>query len=516
MGNYVIKFCAGLLANIISGLILIDHDYSIKELTVNSEKKTSGIRWNLLIWFFPVLFLIDNILGFNGYQFTIAGKSIRIILFCITAAVLCVYSLFVCHRDGISLLPWKKGTVSIFSLLKPIDYIVLLFIVGNALWATVVPLIQRGEMQYALKDFSTILVMTLYFPLVFLIRTGRLNLDHLEKLTYILCIILAIWHCVMYIGDTIHPGFYASYYDFIDMISSGTAVRSDVIYGFGITRVIQTTSLFLLLGAFIAIRYCLRGKHMHFMSVVLFVFAICVTYTKSIWFGFIFGSVVYLVPVLFSKQNKKLRKCALLVGISILLTVTTLNYTVFDNTIFTRVLNIGSTQVTIESLEDELDKLIDTTEGEEEFSEEEIEKLQNEILDAKGTQLSNSIRAKQNSALIKKWKQKAWFGFGYGSYTEECIRNEQYPYMYETTLLALMMKLGIVGALVWVVFIVSAVVSSAGFFWKRNRSDLFWWLGLAISYGLAVQTNPFLFTFTGFSILLYLMLAIQEKNGCRS
>ena len=205
-----------------------------------------------------------------------------------------------------------------------------------------------------------------------------------------------------------------------------------------------------------------------------------------------------------------------MVGISILLTVTTLNYTVFDNTIFTRVLNISSTQVTIESLEDELDKLIDTAEGEEGFSEGEIEKLQNEILDAKGTQLSNSIRAKQNSALIKKWKQKAWFGFGYGSYTEECIRNEQYPYMYETTLLALMMKLGIVGALVWVVFIVSAVGSSAGFFWKRNRSDLFWWLGLAISYGLAVQTSPFLFTFTGFSILLYLMLAIQEKNGCRS
>ena len=74
-------------------------------------KKLQSIKWiQVLIWFFPVLFLIDNILGFNGYQFTIAGKGIRIILFAITVAELCLYCLYVMLKEKISLLPKKDGT----------------------------------------------------------------------------------------------------------------------------------------------------------------------------------------------------------------------------------------------------------------------------------------------------------------------------------------------------------------------------------------------------------------------
>ena len=54
----------------------------------------------------------------------------------------------------------------------------------------------------------------------------------------------------MYIGETLSPGFYAKYYDLIDKISLGTAVRSDVVEGYGVVRIIQVTSILMIPGCF--------------------------------------------------------------------------------------------------------------------------------------------------------------------------------------------------------------------------------------------------------------------------
>lgn len=454
----------------------------------------SNILWKRLsqssIWVIPVLFLADDILGTNGYQLTIAGVGIRIVLFCMTCAILGCYCLFVLHKDKMPLLPKRDNQLSLFGILQPLDYIVLFFLLTNFLWATVIPAVIRGERIFALKDFSTMLVLVLYFPVVFLIRTGRLNVEWLNKIVYLLCIILALWHVIMYLGEKVKPGFYKSYYDFIDVISLGTAVRTPIVYGHGITRVVQTTSIFLLMGAFFAVRYYLGGGYWHLLPLLLFVFALCVTYTKSIWFGFVLGLGVYLVLVVLLSRNPLLRKRCASVAMAILLFITGLNFTIFDNSIFSRVYNTVRTEESIGQLE----------EGED------------ELLDAKGTQLANTLRAQQTVALLNKWKQSKLLGFGYGSYAVECIRNNEYPFMYESTLPALIMKLGCIGCLIWVVFIVGVTVSACVAFWNNNHNDLFWWIGMAFSYALAVQTNPFLFTFAGFSFLLYLLLPMQKRT----
>ncbi len=59
-----------------------------------------------LIWLFPVLFLIDDILGINGYQFTIFGIGIRIILFALSVAVLCGYCLGILIKYRFTM--WKR------------------------------------------------------------------------------------------------------------------------------------------------------------------------------------------------------------------------------------------------------------------------------------------------------------------------------------------------------------------------------------------------------------------------
>jgi prepilin signal peptidase PulO-like enzyme (type II secretory pathway) len=51
--------------------------------------------------------------------------------------------------------------------------------------------------------------------------------------------------------------------------------------------------------------------------------------------------------------------------------------------------------------------------------------------------------------------------------------------------------------------------------WKKPLN--FWcWIGIGLAYGMAVQTNPFLFTFPGFSIMLILTLSIaaEERHEC--
>lgn len=470
-----------------------------------AEKKSKSLLFKIILWMFPVLFLTDDILGFNGYQFTIAGKSIRIILFVISMAVLCLYSLYIILKEKMLLPNRENGEEKLLKLIRPIDCAVLAFVLGNAVWATVVPLLVRGEMKFSLKDFSCILVLALYFPIAFLIRTGRLNFKIIENITYILTIILAIWHCVMYIGETISPGFYASYYDFIDIISFGTAVRSSVVFGYGIVRIIQTTSLFLLLGAFLSLKKFLKKGWLHLLPLLIFTFALCITYTKSIWFGYVAGLFLFLVAGVILNKDKKMKIKSGLALIIAVLMIVVLNFAVLNNTVFERTFNTVRSEQSVEEMQKLMEELANAGED--------ITELQNKIKDALGTQEANSLRAAQNGALLGKWSESKWVGFGYGSYVEDCIRNEQFPYMYESTLPALIMKLGLAGATLWIAFIGFATVYAIKTFWKENKSNAFLWLGIALSYAMAVQTNPFLFTFAGMSMLLYLLISLQRKHN---
>jgi hypothetical protein len=86
--------------------------------------------------------------------------------------------------------------------------------------------------------------------------------------------------------------------------------------------------------------------------------------------------------------------------------------------------------------------------------------------------------------------------------------------MYESLIPALLMKLGIVGMLAWGIFVLALVVFAVKAMWKKPLH--FWcWISTALSYAMAVQTNPFLFTFAGFSLMLYLLLYLtgtQEES----
>ena len=155
------------------------------------ESKLSQSRWTALFWIFPVLFLIDDVLGLNGYQFTVHGIGIRILLFCLSAASLGLYCVWAIVRSRMTIFRRKTGQLFFWDYWRTLDWFVLGFLVLNAVWATVIPVLVRGNMTYGVKDFTTLLVLVLYFPCVFLIRLGLLQEKKLMRWLYPLLVLLA-------------------------------------------------------------------------------------------------------------------------------------------------------------------------------------------------------------------------------------------------------------------------------------------------------------------------------------
>ena len=480
-----------------------------------------------LLWLFPILFLIDDILGINGYQFTIFGFGIRIILFALSVGVLCLYCLWVLIQNRYTLWKRTQERPRLLDLLKPVDYFVAGFIVINFLWATVIPVLIRGNRMYALNDFSTVLVLVLYFPCVFLMRTGHMEFGKLRKWLMPLLLLLALWHTVMYVGEVIAPGFYEGYYDFIDVISFGTAVRTDVIFGFGITRIIQVTSIFLIPAIFLVLeQFGKKRWYWGIPALALVLFAILITYTKSIWYGILAGLLVAMAGTLIFLKDKISKKQLLAFGLALVVFFCIFNFGCLNNTVISRSLNsarpesLSGIDEQIAELRSQLDSMqyhpSDPSMDDEAWQklQEELESLTQQRQDVAGTAEANSLRAKQNEVLMAKWSESKWLGFGYGAYAEDCIRNESFPFMYESLIPALLMKLGIVGMLCWGIFVLALVVFAVKALWKKPLH--FWcWIGTALAFAMAVQTNPFLFTFAGFSLMLYLPLyiaGVQEES----
>ena len=94
---------------------------------------------------------------------------------------------------------------------------------------------------------------------------------------------------------------------------------------------------------------------------------------------------------------------------------------------------------------------------------------------------------------------------------EDNIRNEKYLYMYEATIPAMLMKLGIVGILSWILLIIVMIYYAYKNKYKKKRFNEFsTWLIAGIVFALSVQTNPFLFTFCGVSIIAFLCLDVES------
>lgn len=444
-----------------------------------------------------LMFCTELILGFTGTVVMIGGIAIRHILFILAFVGLYGYFLAYLWTNKIKLFSLEKD--SYFGSYTVIDWIAILFELSMIFSMTVIPMLKGTNMQYAHSEvFDSTAIFSLYFPAAFLIKRNEFRMRKLLGfLKYIVCI-LSLMHVGFYFAQDADVYFIYNLFESINVLLGGNSIAPSITLGHGgYTRIIFTTSIYMIVGLYIFFENIEDNKWHDYVIAGFHVLAVLTTVTKSIWFGIGVGFVVYFaMAVLMNyKKNKtyiiKLILSAV-IGIAIIF--------ISDNLIFGHIITIRMGNAFV----------IENTEDDKDYISEE-EKYMND-LDKEGAVQSNQIKLEQVKHLTKKWLQSPILGWGYGSYVEGYLRSETSPFSYEMVLFALLMKIGLLGLGIWCIFFVSQVVMQIKYR-ARNKNWLLTWAFLAISMAVCVQTNPLLICFTGMSIILLIsLMSVQNVH----
>lgn len=452
------------------------------------------------------LFCIELMLGFTGTMLMVGGIAIRHILFIFTFISLYVYFVMYLWNNKIKIFSLNRN--SYFGSYTWIDVFAVLFEISMILSMTIIPWMKGTSLQHAHSEaFDSAAIFSLFFPISFLIKRKEFNVDKLLSFLKYVVFVLALGHIFFYFAQEADSEFVFNLFDRVKNILGGNSIAPSINLGHGgYTRIIFTTSIYLIVGLYIFLNNLDDNKWYDYVIFTADILAIITTVTKSIWFGIIGGFFAFFVlAILFNiKSNKKyIRK---LMGITIF---TVLIIFIADQTIFDRIVSIRmGNAFTVES---------STTEKEENEQKKKFKTEKEQYmakLDKAGAAESNLIKLEQMQKLVEKWKESPVLGWGYGSYVEGYLRSKESPFSYEMQLFALLMKTGILGLLIWGAFFVSQLILMIKYKYSAYNRILTW-LFLSVSVAVCVQTNPLLICFTGMSIVLLIsLIGVQEvQNG---
>ena len=460
------------------------------------------IKWFLFL--FPILFIFELFFGYSGKMIMLGNVSIRQFLFAGTFFSLYFYCFCLMFsefkRNKKSGLNFKNSLHIVLPKICILDISFFLVFVSTVFFSTVVPLFSGTGVVLAKKEVLSFLLMTLLsFPIFFLIKKNKISFKFLDKYIYYLVFFLSILHVVLFIGQDINSHFIYNYFFFLNTILGKTSIFPEVMLGhFGVPRVFFTTSIFLPIGIYFSLKKLGNFKLFDHIYLVINILAIVSTMTKSLWLGVLIGLFVYFIFIFFVQKEEKHtrnKKNFLLFLAEILSFVVISNYTIFNDRVFHHFSNSFVYDVR-------------TSEGEDENFKNKIkEKFKSNTAayyDREGSIISNNIKLKQIQLLLKKWKNRPMFGYGYGSYLDDFIRSEEAPFSYEMVFFSLLMKIGILGVLFWIFLLFSLFYTKNKY--KKNKKDYFCWSFLVVSFFVMVQTNPLLFNAIGIAFLLFISM----------
>ena len=452
------------------------------------------------------LFCIELMLGFTGTMVMVGGIAIRHILFILTFISLYIYFVMYLWSNRIKIFSLDKD--SYFGSYTWIDIFAVLFEISMILSMTVIPWIKGTSLQYAHSEaFDSAAIFSLFFPISFLIKRGELNVNKLFNFLKYVVFILALGHIFFYFAQDSNPEFIFNFFNGVKNILGGNSIAPSINLGHGgYTRIIFTTSIYLIVGLYIFLNNLDDNKWYDYIIFAADTLAIITTVTKSIWFGIIGGFGVFFVFAIFLniKNNKKYIGKLLGVTVYTVLVIFIADQTIFDRIVSIRMGNAFTVESTTSKKEEKAQKKKYKTEKEQYMAK----------LDKAGAAKSNLIKLEQMQKLVEKWKESPVLGWGYGSYVEGYLRSEVSPFSYEMQLFALLMKIGILGLMIWGIFFISQFALMIKYR-RRCYNNILTWLFLADSVAICVQTNPLLICFTGMSIVLLIsLISVQEiHNG---
>ncbi len=460
-----------------------------------------------LVYVFPVLFTAELVFGFAGTVVMIHGIAIRHILFILSFLSLYSYFFYYLLSRKIPIFSTKRD--SYFGGFSKMDVCAVVFELSLIIWMTVIPYIMGTSLNLAKSEvFDSAAIFSLYFPIAFLIKKGEFPMKKFQEFLKWLVFAFAVLHLFFYFGqEYVSNTFINDIFVNIQNLLHGNSITPRVVLGHGgYTRVMFTTSIYLIVGIYLFLKNNAR-KWYDYVIFVIEILAVLATVTKSVWLGigiaFIIFAAVSIVYFAVQKNKKGIRNTIL---ISLIVVATVF---ISDQTFFNHIFTIRMTNAFVTSTDEEESssknngKKSNKTEKEQELEE----------IDREGAAESNSIKIEQIFVLLDKWTESPIIGFGFGSYVEDYLRSEEAPFSYEMQLFALLMKQGIVGVAIWIVFFVVLFVQQV-----RNRNkywpDIFAWGFLVLADVICVQTNPLLISFTGMSVVLYMVLiAVYDTEG---
>lgn len=452
---------------------------------------------------FALLFCTELVLGFTGTMVMIGGIAIRHILFILAFVSLYVYFILYLWSNKIKIFSLKKEAY--FGSYTWIDVMAVFFEVSMILSMTVIPWMKGTSLQYAHSEaFDSVAIFSLFFPVSFLIKKNEFKMDKLLDFLKYVFFVLALGHIFLYFAQDSNPEFIFGFFEEINHMLGGNSIAPSITLGHGgYTRVIFTTSVYLIVGVYIFLRNLEDNKWYDYIILISEILAVITTVTKSIWLGIGIGFAAFLVLGIFFniRNGKKYILKLITVAIFAVLIIFVSDKYIFDNIVSIRMGNAFITTNTEEGKK--------TSFGEKRTYKDEKEKKMDD-LDKEGAAQSNLIKLEQMEKLTEKWKKSPILGWGYGSYVEGYLRSKTSPFSYEMQFFALLMKIGILGLTIWALLFVIQLIWIMRYRGKAcNKGSA--WIFLTISVAVCVQTNPLLICFTGMSIVLLIsLMSIQE------
>jgi len=359
----------------------------------------------------------------------------------------------------------------------------------SLIWMLLVPMFTGGDISMALRDAQSLTVLPVATLLIFAISDLESAVKRLFMVVVISAVFLAIFQMGCWFWLELRPTSTEVYYPILATIFNTTQsifVGWHSAPGGGYVRVVWVSSVWLVVAIFVAPLVVVR-KWLFFVELLIGM-AIYVSYTRGIWLGLLVGVLLctianYLVLVLS-------RRGALPVK----------NWGIALSGLMCAVLVISSVDFVARGQFGFLSRMVDFStigvgwnEVGSDYSE-----FAKPLVDE-----SVSERKIQAELLLKKWSERPWMGWGYGSYLPDHFSVDQAPYSYEMLPFALLMKLGVIGFAIYLAFWSGLILYTL----KKGRPEdsILFSSGLT-AFLLASHTNPFLFNFVGISVVLFFLL----------
>lgn len=448
------------------------------------------------------IFIFELFFGFNGKLLVLCGVSIRHWLFALT--LLCLTGkAFSCLMEryraikqtrNLSVIRFLHEELRVF---RRFDWIFLFFVLLHMIWIVIIPWMQQGDNWAALQDAVSagagIMITALYFPAVYLVRINKLELKPYRHFIMGCCIAVSFFHLFLYAAESIQRSYDHSVY-FMERVFGAWSelvgrrcISPQILMPKYAVRIIYPMNIFVLMSFYFIIG---KRQRKYFFWTLLNILALFTTGTRALLVGALAGAAVYVMSS-FCLYHREAKKCLpwLKRFVVILLFMILADNCIFHGMNFTRLAaSFSFSRETIESGQAQeiiWDSVEYTTESE-----------------IRGTTNSNSTRILQIKYYWNKFLEKPFWGQGFAI---------EYGYGFDMQGLVFLAKVGIVGLMLWIVFLL--------FLWKRilrlerkERGSALPAVYLIVSVLADVQFQVMFGSLT-IAAAVFLFLELAEREG---